>query len=163
MKKLRKDHEENTSTRRAIENSLQTSLRFVTEKLDTLFDNYISPTNKNHELITEEQYKNKRQELTKQKKELEEQVKAQSQNQDQWLDTAEKIYNFARYARYWFEHGTKQQKREIAFALGSNPIFTNQKALFDNLLPLQGMKKVVTDAKTKGERLEPEITKKGLM
>ncbi len=162
MKKLRKDHEVHTKARREIDNSLQVALRFVTNKLDTLFDNYISPNNKNHELISEEQYKIKRQELTKEKIQLEEQIKAQSRNQDQWLDTAEKIYNFARNARYWFEHGTKQQKREIALALGSNPIFTNRIALFDDLKPLLAMKKVVTYAKTKGEQLEPKNGKENI-
>jgi len=56
----------------------------------------------------------------KEKARLEEILNDTEGRAEKWLETGEKVFNFARYARYWFKNGSSQEKAQILQALGSN-------------------------------------------
>ncbi len=54
----------------------------------------------------------------------------------------EQIFDFATYARHWFEHGTVEQQRSILLALGSNIFLHDKKVWVDQLKPFMALKEL---------------------
>ena len=50
---------------------------------------------------------------------------------NQWVELTKQTFNFARYARSWFEHGDNDTKKAILGCLGSNLIIKDQKLNVD--------------------------------
>lgn len=46
---------------------------------------------------------------------------------DEWIDRAERIFDFANSAKYWFEHGDFERKTTIIRGLGSNFLVKDKK------------------------------------
>jgi len=57
-----------------------------------------------------------------------------------WIDLTEKTFKFACYARYKFETGDIQAKRELLSALGQNYTLKDQKIL---ILPNEWLKPII--------------------
>jgi site-specific DNA recombinase len=120
LKKLRKEHEEESNTRQATLLSVQNTFNGVAKKLDNLLDKYLSEENRKGEIISDQQYLSLKKKLEEEKNHLEGQLKDISKRQDEWLDAAELAFNFAVHAREWFQKGTKEQKRAIAMCIVQN-------------------------------------------
>jgi len=63
----------------------------------------------------------------REKAHLEEMLGDAERKVERWLDIAEKTFNFACYARYWFKNGTPEEKSQILQALGSNLTLKDKK------------------------------------
>lgn len=70
--------------------------------------------------LTDEEFKSQKDSLMTRKAELKERLDVLDSRVDKWVELSEKTFNFASNARYWFEHGSTQEKREILASLGSN-------------------------------------------
>lgn len=63
----------------------------------------------------------------KEKSRLKDSIKETDNRADEWIELTEKTFNFCTYARYWFKNGSSEQKKQILYALGSNPLIKDGK------------------------------------
>jgi len=117
----------------------------------------ISPQNYNGELISDEQYKKQKDKLNSEKKNIEEKLNSNVYSAEKWRETAEKTFEFACYARHWFENGDRQTKREIIAGLGSDLILTDKIVRINLEKPLQYIETAIQKEPTISEKLEPEF------
>lgn len=156
LKQLRETNDEEAANRQAIVANLQNSLNAVIKKSDNLLYKYLSDENHNGELINDEEFKRQKVALISEKANLENQLKSMSITQDSWMDTAERVFNFAVNARHWFSRG-KEEKRTIARALGLNPILDNKILRLELIKPLESIAEIVPLDEKAIKRIEPAV------
>ena len=139
-------------------NSIQTSIsskqknyKSVLKKLDGLIQLKIS----GEDMLSDEEYRDQKTKLAKEKIELEEQMCGEGYNFDSVLEMSEKTFNFAQHARYWFENGNLQTKRDILSSLGSNLLIKDQKLTLDLHKPFLTLKNSLPAVIIENRRLEP--------
>jgi DNA invertase Pin-like site-specific DNA recombinase len=156
IKYLKEENEKETTSREAILNSQRRAYDNCLKKLNNLFQLKISPLNTDGSLLSDEEYAKRKTELIREKAYLEEILKDTGRRVKKWLDIAEKTFNFACYARYWFENGTPEEKKTILQALGSNltlkdkKLYIQIKKLF---VPIENVSQGIPEAKP---RFEPK-------
>ena len=89
------------------------------------------------ELIDDDEYLSQKKELVGEINNFKTKMNGTEDRAKGWLELTEKAFVFAYYAGYWFEHGSKQQKREIAQAIGLNFILEGKKLTFQIQKPFQ--------------------------
>ncbi|MFH1656836.1 MAG: zinc ribbon domain-containing protein, partial [Candidatus Nealsonbacteria bacterium] len=119
------------------------------KKIDTLIDMRAS------EEITEQEFINKKSELSKEKLKLQELLNDTDNRVDSWLNKTEECFNFARDAKKSFENGDLSKKKEILSALGSNLLLKDKILSISIEKPLFQIEKVAFQVKRINERLEP--------
>lgn len=102
-------------------------LEAVTKQLEGLLLKYSSSQNADGALISNVEYQSLKNTLLKRKNALESDLADKGREIEQWLELSEKTFNFACYARVWFEKGDKTTKRPILACLGSNLVLKDQK------------------------------------
>ncbi|HCW32027.1 MAG: resolvase domain-containing protein [Candidatus Peregrinibacteria bacterium GW2011_GWF2_39_17] len=146
LKYLHLVNKKETKDRQSIQNSLQKSYSDCTKRIDNLLKLYIDPGNADHELLTEEEFKNQKQFLLKEKKKIETKLIDCGDRQNQWVELTEKTFNFATYARYWFEEGSLEDKKRIFQTLGQNFLLKDEKLTVELHKPFitikDGLKKI---------------------
>ena len=108
-----------------ISDSLKKKITDCETKLDKLLELKIS------DLITDEEFKTKKESLTKEKNDSIAQLENVSLRQDSWIESTEKACNFIRSIKTKFNEGLNEDKRLILSILGSNFV------LKDGILTLQ--------------------------
>lgn len=101
-------------------------LKATIAQLDALLLKYTSPANSTGSLISDEEYQALKGQLLKQKNTLEKALNDQGKEIVKWLELSERTFNFARYARVWFENGDEATRRAIFACLGSNLILKDR-------------------------------------
>ena len=114
IKWLQNKHKTEVHDRTSIKDNLQQLDTRVQKQIDNLLDLKLK------ELIDEGEYQRKKELLLLEQQQVRNKLKDTDKRADEWLELTEKTFNFSCYARYWFNHGTNQQKREILSTLGSN-------------------------------------------
>ena len=139
-------------------NSVQSSIsakqrnyKSVLKKLDGLIQLKIS----GDDMLSDEEYRDQKMRLSKEKADLEELMRGEGYSFDSVLEMSEKTFNFARQARYWFEKGDLQDKREILSSLGSNLLIKDQKLTIDLHKPFLTLKNSLPTIRIENSRLEP--------
>lgn len=140
LQRLREQNEQEIQNRDSINSNLQVTLNRVTGRLNNLLTKYLGDDNRNGELISDSEYKQQKELLQADRRRLEEELRGMGQTQDNWLDTAEKVFNFAAHARYWLEKGILEEKRTIASAFGLNLTLDNRLLRYDLLNPFEMIK-----------------------
>ena len=84
-------------------------------------------------------------------------VKQQDNNQraKNWFDLSVKTFEFACFARFWFQNGTVEQKRAILSALGSNLTLKDKKLSISIRKPLNFIEEMVQAVPEVSLRFEP--------
>lgn len=100
----------------------QKELEDTTEQLGSLLLKYTSTQNSSGHLISDDEYKSFKASLLRRKESLEAELHSHGKHFEQWVELSEKTFNFARYARLWFQKGDVDAKRAILSCLGSNLI-----------------------------------------
>ena len=124
---LNRTNEKEVDERKKITKTRQNVHNRCQAQLDNLLKNYISPENTNYSLISPEEFKEQKSKLLKEKSRLKDSIKETDNRADEWMELTEKTFNFCTYARYWFEHGSPEQRKQILYALGSNPLIKDGK------------------------------------
>lgn len=137
MNILRRIHKEESSGHESILSNLQAALGANRRQENILFDKFTGEGNAKGELISDEEYKSKKESLKQTRFNLEEQIKALGQKQDDWLNTAERVFNFVKGARYWLEHGTVEDRKTILAGLGLHPTLEDKILRLDLLKPIE--------------------------
>ncbi len=122
----------------------------------TLLTKYLSDENKDGELISDAEYKQQKALFQADRKKLETELQGVGQSQDNWLDTAEKVFNFAAHATYWLEHGTLDERRTIAAAFGLNLTLENRLLRYDLLKPFELIKEAADTLKEDAKKVSPQ-------
>jgi len=149
MEYLRQEHNKEKEDRTAIYNAQKKAYEACVRRLEAITDMRI-----NNE-ITEDEYKAKKAKLIDEKLKYQELLKDTDHRVDQWVEAAEKIFEFAEKAKTRFEKGTLEAKREVLGILGSNLILKNGKLSIDIHLPLRPILQIAPGVKALHERLEP--------
>lgn len=147
-----KESEENVSVLK----SLQSTNEDIEIRLNNLLKLKISPQNADGGLLSDEDYRNEKERLTSEKKKISEKLGGNSYQAEHWRETAEKTFDFACHARYWFANGDRQTKREILAGLGSNLELYNRSVRINLEKPLQFIEMAIDEEPTIAEMFEPK-------
>lgn len=148
VKHLKKSHALESSSRETITSNQQNAYNLACKKLDQLLELRMNDE------VSEEEYKEKKSELMKEKERLQELLKATDARQESWLELTEKTFAFARYARYWFTKGDLKKKREIFSVLGSNMKLKDKRILIQAEKPFSIIKEGLVAMSTEIDTLE---------
>ena len=149
IKRLKKENEIESKDRNLILKTQQNSYEACIKKIDRLID-----MRANNE-INEEEFKRKKAKINKEKAHLEELLQDTKKRVDDWLDNAEKVFNFAEKARERFENGSPEAKERILSSLGSNLLLKDGKLALDVKKPLISIKEVSLGVNVKKDTFEP--------
>ena len=116
-----------------VQKSFQQNLNNCQRKIDNLLGLRISPENTNGELISNNRFIEENNRLTLEKEQLNNRLNDLDSQNDQWSTNIIKTFNFACYAKYWFENGDMNNKKTVLQGLGSNLKILDKKILI--LLP----------------------------
>lgn len=142
-------------TRNASLSSLQSAYNACVSRLDNLLKFKISPQNTNGSLLSDEEFKAQKAPLMAEKASYEEKLGNTGKRVDEWLKMAEQAFNFAVHARYWFAHGSPQEKREILVALGSNLVLKDKTLRLDVQRPYCFLEEVIKEESMAVATFEP--------
>lgn len=156
LKYLREENEKEIKSRETIINSQRRAYDNCLKKLDNLLQLKISPLNVDGSLLSDEDYAKRKSELMKEKLRLEAVLNDASGRVEKWLNLAEKTFDFACNARYWFETGDADAKTQILQALGSNLILKDKKLSIDLKKPFYAIEKVSSAFPAIKAKLEPK-------
>ncbi len=106
-------------------NLQQKALSRIEKMLNKLLDMHIS------DQLGEKTYKDKKRELEKEKRNIEERLKDSARSSSNHRQTIEEALDFAHVAKDKFVTGTRTEKQEILLAIGSNPTLLNKKVRID--------------------------------
>lgn len=127
LKILNRDNESEVNNRNIIIKNQQKALKDCQDRIDNLLKVYIAPANSSKELLSDDEFKNQKTSLLKEKVEIERQLVNLSQGADEWLELTEKTFKFAVYAKENFNTGDYKTKTSILRAIGSNWILKDGK------------------------------------
>ena len=94
------------------------------------------------ELLTDEQYTEKKAELEAEIKGLKSQMRSTENRAENWLETAELAFDFATNAHKAFVNGSLETKKQILLALGSNQTLKDGKLTVEAspwLIPIKNL------------------------
>ena len=134
---LNETNDKEIESRESIRNSQKKEYDHCLKEIDNLLKLKISPENNDGNLLNDEEYKNKKVELIKNKNRLEELINDTGQRVEKWIIEAEKVYDFACFARIRFAKSDQQTKKEILSALGQNLLLKDEKLTIQLQRPFQ--------------------------
>ncbi len=123
IKYLKETSEDQMSQYNQITKTQQSAYADVEKKLGKLLDLKLN------ELITDEEYKTSKEQLLAEQVGIEEQLKANKYSSHNWIELAEKTFDFACHARYWFQNGTLEDKKIILQTIGGSNLSLKDKQL----------------------------------
>lgn len=161
IKHLNELNEEEVNKRDQSVNSLQSAHTNSIRKLEYLTNFMISPANADRSLMSDEEYKTRKNEGLKELHSIEDQIKQTGVKVENWMDEVEDKFDFARKAREKFNdpNTTTEEKRELFFRLSSDlRLFDkNVDALLENLY--EPLRRITKGEPTTKLELEPKEIK----
>ena len=124
---LNRDNEIEITNRNILKNNLQKAFNSCLERIDNLIRLYISPENTSRELLSDEEFKNEKSTLLKEKANVQSELNKLNDRVDEWIALTEKSFKFATYASFWFATGNYETKAGILRALGSDFFLKDRK------------------------------------
>jgi len=144
LKRLNEDNDREIEGRTVTYKSLQKAHNEAQAGLDEL------TKMRYRQLIDDEQFQRQQKELKKEVRDLKDKLNDTEHRAERWFDTTERTFNFARNARYWFEHGTQEDKRIILDGLGSNILLKDKEVKIELEKPLLKIEKGLAEMQKKG-------------
>lgn len=123
LKYLKLAHQKEMKDQGHINVSQQKRFNDIHNELDRLLDMRL------RELVTEEEYHTKKQKLLIEQASIEERLKDNKHRTENWLELAEKTFDFACHARSRFQNGTLEDKRIILQTIGGSNLVLKDKQL----------------------------------
>ncbi|MFA6255087.1 MAG: recombinase family protein [Patescibacteria group bacterium] len=118
---LDKMNDQETEDRQKIYDNQQRTCESLERQLDNLLNMKIK------DQIDDEQYKQKKTELTGQLNKIREAMRGTEHRADNWRELVKKTFDFACNATYAFEHGDLETKKAILTTIGSNLTLKDKK------------------------------------
>lgn len=114
IKKLKEHNQIEVTDRTEARTRIETNYKSIQTQLDRLLDLLTDG------VIENEEYQSKKAKLKLERHSMKQELEKNELRADKGMELTEKCFNFALYARYWFEHGSNEQKRILLRTLGSN-------------------------------------------
>ena len=155
IKNLNQLNNKETEDREIVRTNFKETYEDCVKKLDNLLKLKISPQNIKGEVISEEEYIKQRKELLEQKEDLLSKITDTNQRMNNWYELTERTFDFACYARYWFNHGDLKTKTSILAALGSNITLKDKNLSIVGAKPFFLVEKCLSTIKAEIPEFEP--------
>ena len=146
---LSKENEKEFEGRNKIIKSYQEKYNSCVEKLKNLIN-----MRANNE-ISENEFKEIKKETTEEKSKYKELLDDSDNSVDNWMEKAEKLFTFAEIAKFRFDTGKLEDKKEVLANLGYNLFLKDNKLSIDVQKPLLMIQKIQPELKKIHQRLEP--------
>jgi len=124
---LNKDNALEAGNRNILIKNQQKALNECISKIDNLIKLYISPNNANRDFISDEEFKDQKANLVREKASIQNELRKLDERLNEWVDLTEKTFKFATYAKAEFATGGYEVKTRILHALGSDFIYKDGK------------------------------------
>ncbi len=147
LKYLRETAPEEATAAVNFQKSLQQKDEALEKKLSKLIDLKLN------ELLSEEEYATKKQEILDEREGLKEVLKQPVAKS--WLETLEETFSIAEDALKRFEEGEEDRQRELVGSLGSNLFIKSKKFAVEAKNPVLLMKKIAKPVQLISRRFEP--------
>lgn len=135
LKYLKESYKQELKQRTAIYHSQQRTYNDVQKQLDNLV------LMRAQELISNEEFKRSKEQLITEQSNIKEKLGDTEQRAENWLELAEKTFDFACNARNSFQIGTLQDKKMILQTIsGSNLTLRDRKIIFEPVKPFSSFK-----------------------
>ena len=129
----------------------------IDTKLENLTNLMISPENVNHGLLSISDFSKRQKELLKSRRQLESQLEESSSHSKDELELTKETFEFALYARIWFQKGDANRKRTIIRKIFSNRLISDQKVLMTAKNHFESISKLQFLSHIKNTTFEPAI------
>ena len=149
LNQLKKLHKEEEATRNTILESQNDQLEQCVKKINRLLDMRVQ------EEITVDEYQSKKEDLTREKKRMEELIQDTQKRVDTWVERVEEFYDFAKTAYDSFKNGDIATKRDILSYLGSNLLLSDKKLVFKPNSAFSQLSNVAPEVQKVHDRFEP--------
>jgi len=126
---MKRKYSDEVEDRNKVLKTHQKAYNQVQKKIDMLLDMRLNET------ISDKEYQVKKKGLIKQKQEIKKQLVRTDQRADNWLETAERVFIFAHYARGWFKEGGIKTKKIILQTIGSHLTLKDKKLTIEPVGP----------------------------
>lgn len=113
--------------RQIINENIDEAIKDVDKRIDNLMKLYISTQNTNHEVLSSEELMGQKKPLVEEKELLLAEKNKLGARQLNWFDNVTRAFDFACYAKHWFEYGDTKTRAAIIKALGSNLTIKDRK------------------------------------
>jgi len=147
---LKEETKEEAHVQKNIDFNIQKERFKVKEELMELNRFVIKQENTGWNLMTKEDALAEKDRLERELTSLEKNQKASNEHSINWFESCVQTFDYACHARFWFKEGTKEQKRTIFAALGSNLTLMCKKLNISFTYPLEEIKYMI--------EIVPEIT-----
>ncbi|HEY1041100.1 MAG TPA: recombinase family protein [Candidatus Paceibacterota bacterium] len=127
--------EKNVDEENIIKSSLQIALENCLKRLSNLKREYVSEFNTNHELYTQAEYIEQKQNILTEKENLEQKIRQTEGSIENSLKMTEKFFRLCYYAKSHFLNGDKKVRRTIFGILGSNLKLIDKKLDLKRIYP----------------------------
>ncbi len=145
IKHLNKLNDQEVEVRNASIGAIQEAYNGCLKKLDNLLQLKISPANSDGSLLSDTDFKSQKDTLMAEKISLEQRMGNAGKKVDEWMNDAEKAFDFAVHCRYKFANATLMQKREMLIILGSDFTITDKTLRLNLQKPYCFLKPVVEE------------------
>ena len=135
LKYLHEMHEQEIASRKSIVESQRKAYQECRQQLDNLVNLKTSPRNQDGNLLSDEEYAQRRVKLLKEMSALDKLLNDDGQLLEQPLRLSEQTFEFASTVQNRFAEGDAKTKKEILATIGSNLILMDKKLLIEARKP----------------------------
>jgi DNA invertase Pin-like site-specific DNA recombinase len=139
-----------------ITKSLQEAFNNCQTRINNLHKEYTSPQNADHSMYSPEEFKRYKGDLLKERLDLEQKLGGSKARIDRTNELSERTFNLCHIARYHFNNGTLQKKKDIFANIGSNLTLIDQKLSIEALEPYMLIEREIKAQKEIYNALERE-------
>lgn len=154
---LQKNNEVEEYDRTIILKNQQENFNGCIKRIDNLIKIYVSTENIKRELLSDEEFKQQKNILMAEKARIENEIRKIETRVDDWMELTEKTFEFATYAKHWFDEGDFEKKTQILQTLGQNFCLTDKKLTIELKKPFLVLKTGLENELLKKARLEPSV------
>lgn len=136
--------------------SIQAAHHGCLERLDNLLKLKISPGNTDGSLLSDQEYKEQKEIMIKEKNQLEEKLKTVNEDTENWMEEVEDGFDFATKAREKFKTASEEERRTMMIKIGSKLVLKSK--ILDIFLkrPYYSTKTIAKVDPTTKEMFEPK-------
>jgi len=149
-------HDQEANHRETVAKNLNHQIVTVSRKLDNLLQLKISPENIGNSMMSDEQYVEQRKLMMEERDLLMEQLEGLNSDQDEYMKLTKDTFDFACYAKYWFDNGNEEKKTQVLQSLGYNLKLKDKKVWIERHKPFFLIKQFNEEVSEIIKKVEPK-------
>lgn len=148
-------HEQEATHYDVVVKNINSQVESITKRLNNLLQLKISVNNADGSMLSDEEYNTQRTALVNERTSLLEQLNGVSEDQDEYIALTKETFDFACYAKYWFDHGSEEKRTQILQSLGYNFLLRDRRLEVGTHKPFFLIEKFNTEVREIVRELEP--------